>query len=513
MKSFLEKLRLFPTGLLQGLLALFGALIAIQINYIQHGWVNNDSVLYFEAARLFTLGQWREGFDLFPWPLYSSLIALVHYISGFSLHFSAQILNVVFFGVATLSFLRLIRLCGGDNFTILCGAFLLLSSQYIVGDALQMLLRDQGFWAFFLTALVFFVCFYRSSSWQDAILWQLSMIIATLFRIEGITYLIILPCIFLINDHNTWKDRGISFLKAHSISVTIGAIVAGYLFFNGLSVAHLGRLQEVFTSDLVEELTKLFVSRADIMADTVLGNYLDDFAVEGLLLTFTFIVLAKTISTAGWITIGLAAYASKLRQSLIESDAWRILAAVAIISLADMLLIILKVFVLSSRYTVPLTLILIVLGAFGLKQLIQKLDTLHTSRRTRWLITGLVIILMLGMVKNVLPKQEGYHYELDAIAWLKQHNTQNLPTYYETPRMRYYAGEEFIGTGSKLNWSHLQELIEKDQLDDYEFVLVSINKNDPKRIAYLTENLHSHEKVAEFKAVKGRKAVLIYQRR
>lgn len=339
------------------------------------------------------------------------------------------------------------------------------------------------------------------------------MIIATLFRIEGITYLIILPCIFLINDHNTWKDRGISFLKAHSISVTIGAIVAGYLFFNGLSVAHLGRLQEVFTSDLVEELTKLFVSRADIMADTVLGNYLDDFAVEGLLLTFTFIVLAKTISTAGWITIGLAAYASKLRQSLIESDAWRILAAVAIISLADMLLIILKVFVLSSRYTVPLTLILIVLGAFGLKQLIQKLDTLHTSRRTRWLITGLVIILMLGMVKNVLPKQEGYHYELDAIAWLKQHNTQNLPTYYETPRMRYYAGEEFIGTGSKLNWSHLQELIEKDQLDDYEFVLVSINKNDPKRIAYLTENLHSHEKVAEFKAVKGRKAVLIYQRR
>src|SRR5690606_11195827 len=120
---------------------------------------------------------------------------------------------------------------------------------------------------------------------------------------------------------------------------------------------------------LLEELTHRLIVRADIMADKVLGNYLDDFAVEGLILTFLFIMLAKTISSAGWITVGLAAYAGRLRQRLIDHDTWKILAAVMIIALIDMLLIIVKVFVLSSRYVVPLTLMLTLLAAFGLRQL------------------------------------------------------------------------------------------------------------------------------------------------
>ena len=249
------------------------------------------------------------------------------------------------------------------------------------------------------------------------------------------------------------------------------------------------------------------------MADKVLGNYLDDFAVEGLILTFLFIMLAKTISSAGWITVGLAAYAGRLRQRLIDHDTWKILAAVMIIALADMFLIILKVFVLSGRYVVPLTLILILLAAFGLRQLAGQMSSTDRSRRYKWLVAGLLVILVLGMVKNVLPKREGYHYELEAVAWLKQHNLQDLPTYYETPRLRYYAGEEFIGLGPDLNWSHLQALIEKNQVQDYEYVLVSTNKDDPERDAFLQERLQSHVKVAEFKAVKGKKAILIYQRR
>lgn len=513
MNSLLNKLIQLPANRLTWLLTVICVLIVMQINYIQHGWINNDSVLYFEAARLFALGEWQQGFKLFPWPLYSGLIALVHTISGFSLHFSAQILNVLFFGIATHSFLKLIRLCGGDNLTLLCGALLLFSSQYIVGDALQMLLRDQGFWAFFLTGIVFFVRFYRSLSWTDAIAWQLAMIVAMLFRVEGITYLLALPFVLLLNKPLPWSARGFFLLKAHCINLSAGVTIAGYLLFKGLSVSHLGRLQEIFTTSLLEELTHRLIVRADIMADKVLGNYLDDFAVEGLILTFLFIMLAKTISSAGWITVGLAAYAGRLRQRLIDHDTWKILAAVMIIALADMFLIILKVFVLSGRYVVPLTLMLTVLAAFGLRQLAGQLGSTDRSRRYKWLVTGLLVILALGMVKNVLPKREGYHYELEAVAWLKQHNSQDLPTYYETPRLRHYAGEEFIGLGPDLNWSHLQALIEKNQLQDYEYVLVSTNKDDPERDAFLEERLQSHVKVAEFKAVKGKKAILIYQRR
>jgi hypothetical protein len=59
LKSLLNKLLQLPTGRLTGLLTVVGVLIAMQINYIQHGWINNDSVLYFEAARLFSIGEWK----------------------------------------------------------------------------------------------------------------------------------------------------------------------------------------------------------------------------------------------------------------------------------------------------------------------------------------------------------------------------------------------------------------------------------------------------------------------
>jgi len=511
LNSLLNKLAQLPANRLTWLLTAIGVLIAMQINYIQHGWINNDSVLYFEAARLFALGEWQQGFMLFPWPLYSGLIALVHSVSGFGLHFSAQILNVLFFGIATLSFLKLIRHCGGDNLTLLSGALLLFSSQYIVGDALQMLLRDQGFWAFFLTALVFFVRFYRSLSWMDAVAWQLAMIIAMLFRVEGITYLLALPFVLLLNKDLALGARGLALLKTHSVNLSAGLAIAAYLFVKGLSVSNLGRLQEIFTSRLFEELTRKFVQRSEIMANEVLGNFLDQFATQGLLLTFIFIMLAKTISSAGWITAGLAAYAGRLRQRLIDHDARKILAAVMIIALVDMFLIILKVFVLSGRYVIPLTLMLIVLAAFGLRRLVDRISTERTGKRYKWLAMGLILILILGMVKNVLPKREGYHYELEAVAWIKQHNPQNLPTYYETPRLRYYAGERFIGLGPDLNWSHLQSLIENNQLVDYEYVLVSTNRDDPARNLFLTEQMTSHVKVAEFKGTKGKKSILIYQ--
>ena len=509
MNSLLNKLIQLPTNRLTWLLTVIGVLIAIQINYIQHGWINNDSVLYFEAARLFTLGEWQQGFQLFPWPLYSGLIALVHSISGFSLHFSAQILNVLFFGIATFSFLKLIRHCGGDNATLLYGALLLFSSQYIVGDALQMLLRDQGFWAFFLTGLVFFVRFYRSLSWTDAVVWQLAMITAMLFRVEGITYLAVLPLTLLWHNDSSFRTICLAFIKAHSINLALILTVTVYVSFTGLSVEHLGRLKEIFTPNLYQELTALFRYQSEIMAVQVLGKFLDEFATEGLILTFLFILTSKTISTAGWITVGLAAYTIKLRQRLLDRDGWRILAVVMAIALIDMFLIILKVFVLSGRYVAPLALMLILLAAFGLSELFRHLKT--GSAKKRWLVYILAVVLVLGMVKNILPKLAGHNYQQDAVAWVKSHNPDNLPVFYDSSRVRYYAGEPFIGTWMDV-WQKVTEATEDGSIHKYEFLLISQEDNEEWKSAYLAEKLPGYRKVHRASNRKGKKFVVIYQR-
>ncbi len=509
MNSLLNKLIQLPTNRLTWLLTVIGVLIAMQINYIQHGWINNDSVLYFEAARLFALGEWQQGFKLFPWPLYSGLIALVHTISGFSLHFSAQILNVLFFGIATLSFLKLIRLCDGDNLTLLCGGLLLFSSQYIVGDALQMLLRDQGFWAFFLTSLVFFVRFYRSLSWTDAIAWQLAMMVAMLFRVEGITYLAALPLVLLWRPHTVIKECCVALLKAHSVNIAIVFALALYIGFNDLSIQHLGRLKEIVTPDLLQEMTARFSRRSEVMAADVLGNFLDEFAAEGLVLTFLFVMISKALSTAGWLTAGLAVYATWLRQRLLVQDAWKILAAVMIIALVDMFLIIFKVFVLSGRYVVPLALIMMVLAAFGLRELLRRLPGLPAKKR--WLVLILLVILILGMVKSLLPKREGYNYQQDAVTWVQAHNPDQLPVFYDSSRVRHYAGEPFIGTWMDV-WEKITAAVEDDSIHAYEFLLLSEEEDEYWKAAYLAEKLPDYREVHRVGNRKGEKFVVIYQK-
>ncbi len=509
MNLLLNKLTQLPANRLIWLLTAVGVLIAMQINYIQHGWINNDSVLYFEAARLFALGEWQQGFQLFPWPLYSALIALVHTIGGFSLHFSAQILNVMFFGIATLAFLKLIRHCGGDNATLLCGALLLFSSQYIVGDALQMLLRDQGFWAFFLTGLVFFVRFYRSLSWTDAVTWQLTMIIAMLFRVEGITYLAVLPLIILWRPDTTLRNRGVALVKAHGINIAIMLVVAIYISLSGLSLQHLGRLKEIFTPNLYQELTALFNTQSEIMATQVLGGFLDEFATEGLILTFLFVMISKIISTTGWIASGLAAYAIKLRQRLLDHFACRVLAVVMAIALIDMFLIIFKVFVLSGRYVTPLALILTLLAAFALSELLRHLKT--ESVKKRWLVYMLVVVLTLGMVKNILPKLAGHNYEQDAVTWVKSHNPDNLPIFYNSSRVRYYADEPFIGTWMDV-WQKVTEATEDGSIHTYEFLLIIQENNEEWKSAYMAEKLPDFREVHRVGNRKGKKFVIIYQK-
>lgn len=108
-----------------------------------------------ECAKLFSQGDFSKALDLYPWPLYSALIAATHKTTSMSLLHSAQTLQVIFFALSVYSFIELIKAAGGGRLAIILGGLMFFSSPYIVGISLEMLLRDQGFIAFLLLAIVF----------------------------------------------------------------------------------------------------------------------------------------------------------------------------------------------------------------------------------------------------------------------------------------------------------------------------------------------------------------------
>jgi len=512
MQSFITKIEQSPVNKLHAVIVLMAMLLAAQIQYIQHGWINPDSVLYFESARLFAHGQWKEAIQVWNWPLYPVLIAAIHKTTSLGIHTSAQVLNVLFFGLATFSFIQIIRLAGGRQLTIAAGALILFSSQYIVGDVLGMLMRDEGFWAFYLSGLAFFIRFAQDYRIKDAVLWQLCAIIATLFRIEGITYLVLLPTLFFFSFNISIRERIRYFFTSHSINIFLAAGLILIITLSGdLSIKNFGRLQEVFTLNLYDELTGRLFSRAKIMSDQVLGKYLEEFAVQSLLLTFVYAIVSKIISATGFINVILAGLTTKNRLSLLEPKAYSALHLAIIISLIDMALIITKVFVLSGRYVVGLTLLLLVLAAFYFGYLLQHLKSSHLHKiKFKGLIYAIIIVMMLGVIKNVLPKADGYNYMQDAATWINDNNTENAPVFYDETRTRFHAGAPFIGTWDD-KWKYFMSAVENGSINQYHLLVINHSSNHPEREKFIAKKLPQFHEVRRFKGPKAKKSIVIYE--
>lgn len=494
-----------PRNLFWGVITI-SILLAAWMQYIQHGWINPDSVIYFEQARLFAKNDWQGMLGVYQWPFYSACIGIVHKLTSLSIQASAQLLNMLFFGLATASFLRLITLAGGSNRTLIMGMLLLFSSQYIVGDVLEMLMRDEGFWAFYLTALVFFIRYIQHQKRWDALHWQLCIIIATLFRIEAILFLLFLPLACLLDSSTQLKTQLRKLLNAYSISIFIGIVISfAVIALPQLSMSQFGRLNEVFTNSLYQEFTKKLFLQSDIMSHQVLGRYLAEFAIPGLLLTFIYVIGSKIITATGFVGIGLVLIGTKCTSIEIKPTVKRVLLVVGSIALISMLLIIIKVFVLSSRYAVALAWILLIFASFYLSTL-----SLNPNKKPRMVFIFICLILGLSLVKNILPKREGYNFRQDAVAWIKKHNTNNSPVFYDDTRMIYYANISYKGNWGD-NWKVVLSAIEKKTIQMNPILAISHSKKHAERLDFIDKKLTEFKEVKRFSNRKAKKFIVIYQ--
>ena len=394
------------------LMSLLAVITAWRVIYIQHGWLNVDSLLYFESARLFAIGEFKQGVAIFNWPLYSLLISAVHRITSLSIHTSAQVLDIVFFAITTFSFSYLIKLAGGNKLTIACGVFLLLSSPYIVGDVLPMLLRDQGFWAAFLTSLVFFVQYYRTQKIGDTLLWQLSTIVAMLFRIEGITFLVGLPLILWLRHDLSFTQKLKQLVLSNSLTIlaVVGILVA-LLVSPSVTLSDFGRIKEVVS--LISDVSQTFNARATSRGH-VLGSYFADYGMITLVAGLLTILLLKIISIISWPVIALYVVNRKTQDSPIlpfQADTRIIFYSVVVISIINASASLARVFVLSNRYIVTIGFIALVFAGFCLASLIHKLRSEAFDRPwQKWITIILIIIFSASFIKNTLPKKDGYTF-------------------------------------------------------------------------------------------------------
>ncbi|MGJ8619977.1 MAG: hypothetical protein ACSHWN_06570 [Methylophilaceae bacterium] len=366
-------------------------------------------------------------------------------------------------------------------------------------------MRDEGYWAFYLTALVYFVRYLQGGKVSHAIIWQLSMITATLFRIEGILFLLFLPLIVIGFQPIDKKNKLITLLYAYSISIIVGvSIVMAIILHPEINIASFGRLDEVFTTNLLSEFTNTLFTQADIMSKQVLGGYLEEFAIPGLLLTFLYVMGSKILTAAGIVGTALSILGIRNSQNKMPKTIRQALLACSLIAFIIMFLIITKVFVLSSRYVIALAWILLIFASFQLTYLSSNLD-----KKLRKFLVVICITLSLCFVKNILPKREGYNYAQEAVEWIDNHNRSAI-VFYEDSRLRYYAGEPFIGNGL-YNWESLIANNNNKRAISYDYLVISFKKLDESKKELIEQSLLNYKEIKRFYSEKSKKYIAIYQ--
>lgn len=495
------------------IISTLGLFISCWVMYLQHGWVNDDSVLYFEVAKLISVGQFSEAVSLYNWPFYSLLISIIHKSTSLNIQLSAQLLNAGFFTASCYFFGKLIQESGGDKKVILTSSALLFCSIYIVGDVLPMLLRDQGFWLFTLMSYVFFIRYYKQHTFKNALFWQISIILATLFRIEAISLLVGLPLVLLFNTNDVLKNKLKIYIKANSISIFILiAVLILSSIFKLISIDDLGRIKEVISlvngnySTLITQL----IHKSDILGNQILGSYLDDYGLFVLCIGLISIVVLKIISTTGYVAT-LIIIVGKLTDKLtMSTEAKKVLIFAMYIHFINMLLIILSVYILSGRYVIGFSLVMIIFSGFYLSQLLTMLSQ-SKNNKFRFLIYTLLFILAACFIKIIYPKQEGYNYEQDAVAWIKGHNASNLPVFYVSPRARFYANQPYSGRGYDY-WEYSNRILTNNYYSRYNFLVINIEKEHFENELDLIMKFNGYKKISEFFGSKKKKKIIILEK-
>ena len=240
------------------------------------------------------------------------------------------------------------------------------------------------------------------------------------------------------------------------------------------------------------------------MSSQVLGKYLEEFAVVGLLLTFIYVMIAKTISATGIFAAVFAGLTLKNHGQNIEPKAYLTLKMAAIVALVSMALIIIKVFVLSSRYAAGLSWVLISLAAFYFATLLVSKD-----KKNALIASLIVVVLCLGFMKNVLPKRQGYNYAQDAVVWVEANNLTKQAVFYDDSRIRYYAKQEFIRK-SISNLAELEMAYNNKTIYDYPLLAISSTNKNAKSELFMAKNLPQYQQIKRFSSYKKDKHLVIY---
>ena len=410
--------------------------------------LNNDGILYLQAAEAFAKSGWKAAMQIYRWPFYSVLIVWLGKLTNLSFEHAAYVLNAALLVIIVTTFITLVKELGGSRTVQLFGAILIISHPRL-HHYQNYIIRGFGYWGFSLLSLLYLIRYYRQLLWRHAIGWGIFINIATLFRPEGAVLCCLTPLVLLLRANSGLWSRIGCMLKPYAINILM-AIILFVLWFSmpDSSSVHLGRLSEIlnqFQNGLTLLINNLD-SKAVLISQIVFNAPSEKWGLTMIISGLIGLCFYRLVTTLGPLQTLLCGHAISKKLMPKDDGAKRVLVYFTLLNLLIPAIHIGQTFeVFSHRFFMLASLLLLLWPPFSLHRFFQQWrdrKKVLTGNSLLFFSVSLVFIIMFVYV--FIPAKPTKAYVVSAGTWLKQNMPQQASLYSNTEQIPFYAQRQLI---------------------------------------------------------------------
>lgn len=415
-----------------GLLSL---LLSIWI-VLRESVINPDAICYLSSAEIFGKSGLHAAMNFCPqarWPFYSILIYATGSLTHLSFTNAAYALDALFTLITVLSFIAIVKTLGGEKRVLWLAALTILTAHEFNSVRMD-IVRDHGFWAFYSLSILFLLRFMKQTHWFDALLWSVSLIVATLFRLEGIFFLLLLPFITFFKSDQSIAKRSREFLLLNMpLMITCLMISAWLVGHQDQSLKTFGRVTEViFQLQHGWQLAlNQFVHTSTLIAHTLLTNASASDASLVSIVLFTSWYLINVVCNVSLIYLLLFLYAWRSRALPLAQSAFVVLCGYLVVNLLTTSSFFAENLFLAKRYLIALSLVLMLWVPFALDKMMQ-------MKKHRFIYLSSFFILI-SAVGGFFQFGHSKNYIYQAGNWLASNVPANATLYSNNLQLMYYS--------------------------------------------------------------------------
>ncbi len=441
--------------------------------------VNSDGILYLHTASLIQANHWQAAYSAYNWLFYSFLIANFSSITSLSLEYSAYSINAFFSATTCAAFVLITHEFGGKNKTILLFASLIILCFPNFNEYRNMVIRDHGYWAFYLLSCYFFIRAFKHPSPKVFIYLTSTLLIASLFRVEGVIFLItLIPILFF--HHKPTHTKTIICIA----SLVIITLLAVLPFNNTQKVSTLDGFTKIKQiSQSIERPVNKIPTAIKITIEYINElspqGFSENYAPAILSITVILILLTEVLSALSPLYAIALSFEFFRQKTMLGSPLfkpWVYLISINLIVLCGFLI---SSFFLSGRYPIALTLTLLTPLPFLAFQVYQKTQSMRLSSRQKLIVQIIAFSFIALSIDGLISTGASKGYLRDAGQWIGALNKKPGASLFTNDQfVSFYANSQTSKRIHEPTFDTVLRKIRTGELQKFDLLAIQLSRKE-----------------------------------